>query len=190
MSHPLVQNTKIRMFSIWMLNASVLFPVPKFLGSKYIFLSSSSSGWREKRKNLHAYNFLQLEFKNQLKTQQFVFKKKVGVQDWVGLDAWELKSCAPKITSNSIVIYKIHGRESLFETNTRELRNLNTFNWICSPSTMGLPIFNCSQLKFVAIISTVALFLFDFLSDPFDFSSLKTGWTGSARRALSFIRGP
>ena len=50
-------------------------------------------------------------------------------------------------------------------------------------------------MKFVAkYISPVGLFyaifrLTDFSSEPFDFSSLTMGSTGSAQRALSFIRG-
>ena len=55
-------------------------------------------------------------------------------------------------------------------------------------------IFNCSQTKFVAIILVLSVFFYaifcltDFSSDAFDFSSSKTGWTGSAQRALSALR--
>ena len=55
-------------------------------------------------------------------------------------------------------------------------------------------MFNCSQTKFVAIILVMSVFfnaifrLPDFSSDAFDFSSSKTGQTGSAQRALSALR--
>ena len=52
---------------------------------------------------------------------------------------------------------------------------------------------NCSQKQFIANLLTLfvsyAIFrLIDFSSEPFDFSSLKTGLTGSAQRALSGFR--
>ena len=54
--------------------------------------------------------------------------------------------------------------------------------------------FNYSQKKFVAIILVLSVLFYaifrltDFSSDAFDFSSSKTGQTGSAQRALSFLR--
>ena len=47
---------------------------------------------------------------------------------------------------------------------------------------------NCSQAKFVAIILDLSFFrLTDFASDPFIFSSSKTGSTDGAQRALSAL---
>ena len=57
-----------------------------------------------------------------------------------------------------------------------------------------LYIINCSQTKFVAIILVLSVFFYaifsltDFSSDAFDFSSSKTGLTGSAQRTLSALR--
>ena len=54
--------------------------------------------------------------------------------------------------------------------------------------------FNCSQTKFVAIILVLSVFFYaifrltNFSSDAFDFSSSKTGLTGSAQRALCALR--
>ena len=55
-------------------------------------------------------------------------------------------------------------------------------------------MFNCSQTKFVEIILVLSVFfkaifrLTNFSSDDFDFSSPKTGQTGSAQQALSALR--
>ena len=45
-------------------------------------------------------------------------------------------------------------------------------------------VINCSRTKFIEIIVNVCLFNANFLSDPFDFSSSKTGWAGITRRTL------
>ena len=65
---------------------------------------------------------------------------------------------------------------------------------LCQAWFLTFCLINCSQTQFAAIILALLVFfnaifcLTDFLSDPFDFSSSKAGWTGSAQRALKALR--